>query len=234
MKKKSRILFYPLILVAALIMLSISCSKEENDENSTPTTVTDIDGNVYHTVTIGTQVWMAENLKTTKFRDGSPIPNVTENSSWIALGSPAYCYYNNDNNNKNTYGALYNYYAVIDSKNLCPTGWHVPTNEEWIVLENFLGGSSIAGGKMKAATLWNNPNIGADNSSGFTALPSGWRDDGTIDGGFYDLGSQFKWWSSSTYDLNQGWFGIIGVNSAEHYRDGNLKQNGYSIRCIKD
>lgn len=231
MAKQTKFLFYPLI-VGVLVVFAISCKKDDNNEK--PATVTDIDGNVYNTVTIGTQVWMAENLKTTKFRDGTPITNLTENLAWRTSSSPAYCFYNNEISNKDTYGALYNYYTVINSHNLCPTGWHVPTNAEWIILENYLGGSEVAGGKMKATTLWGSPNVGADNSSGFSALPSGWRDDGTRDGGFYDIGNVFKWWSSSAYDTEQGWFGIIGVNSAEHYRDGNLYQNGYSVRCIKD
>jgi uncharacterized protein (TIGR02145 family) len=138
-------------------------------------TVTDIDGNIYHTVTIGTQVWMVENLKTTKYRNGDPIPNVTGNA-WAALTTGAYCWYNNDAATyKATYGALYNWYAVADSRNIAPTGWHVPTDAEWTTLTTFLGGESVAGGKLKetGTNHWTSPNTGATNETGFTALPGG-------------------------------------------------------------
>ncbi|MBL0286085.1 MAG: fibrobacter succinogenes major paralogous domain-containing protein [Bacteroidetes bacterium] len=138
-------------------------------------TVTDIDGNVYNTVTIGAQCWMMENLKTTKYNDGTAIPNVTSNTEWGALNTGAWCYYSNDANNNNTYGKLYNWYSVNTGR-LAPNGWHVPTDIEWLELRDYLGGSQQAGGKMKSISiLWSPPNVGADNSSGFTALPSGFR-----------------------------------------------------------
>ena len=161
--------------MGAFILLISSCSNN-NIVNPAPTplTATDIDGNVYHTVTIGTQIWMVENLKTTRYNDGSPIPFVTDSSSWSNLTTPGYCWYNNDTTNKNTYGALYNWFAVNTGK-LAPTGWHVPTDDEWTTLTTYLGGESIAGGKLKetGTTHWRTPNAGATNEIGFTAS-SGW------------------------------------------------------------
>ncbi|MBI5010148.1 MAG: fibrobacter succinogenes major paralogous domain-containing protein, partial [Bacteroidia bacterium] len=137
--------------------------------------VSDIDGNVYQTVTIGTQVWMKENLKTTKLNDGIALPNVIDNAAWAALTTTGYCWYNNDATTyKSTYGALYNWYAVNTGK-LCPIGWHVPSDDEWTLLTTFRGGYSVAGGKLKeTGTLhWTSPNTGATNETGFTALPGG-------------------------------------------------------------
>ena len=139
--------------------------------------IKDIDGNKYKTVTIGTQVWMAENLKTTKFNDGTPIPMVKENDAWANLTTPAFSWYNNDSiDNKRNYGALYNWYTVSTNK-LCPVGWHVPTEAEWATITAYLGEVGLAGGKLKdAGTVhWRTPNTGATNESGFTALPGGYR-----------------------------------------------------------
>ena len=149
-------------------------------------TVTDIDSNVYHTVTIGTQVWMVENLKTTRYNDGQEIPLVTDTVSWENLTSPGYSWFNNDTVFKKSYGALYNWYTVNTGK-LAPAGWHVPTLTEWNTLAAFLGGNTTAGGKMKSTGtiesdtgLWYSPNTNATNSSGFTAIPGGYRHYGEI------------------------------------------------------
>jgi len=143
-------------------------------------TVTDIDGNCYRTVTIGTQVWMAENLKVTHDCNGEAIPNVTDGATWAGLTAGAYCEYNNDVNNVATYGRLNNWYAVADSRNISPAGWHVASDAEWQTLSIFLGGDAIAGGKMKetGTTHWYSPNTGATNESGFSALPGGYRASG--------------------------------------------------------
>lgn len=140
-----------------------------------PPTVTDYDGNVYQTVLIGDQCWMMENLKVTHYRNGDPIPHVTDGVTWGNLTSGAYCNYNNDEGNVATYGRLYNWYAVDDSRNIAPAGWHVPSDAEWQTLVDYLGGDAVAGGKMKEAgtTHWASPNTGATNESGFTALPGG-------------------------------------------------------------
>jgi uncharacterized protein (TIGR02145 family) len=194
-------------------------------------TVTDIDGNVYNTLAIGTQIWMKENLKTTKYNDGTSIPNVVNNQDWSSQTTGAYCWYNNDINNKDTYGALYNAFTVMDSKKFCPSGWHVPTGNEWIILENYLGGYAVAGGKMKAITLWNSPNTGADNSSGFNALPSGRRESWGV---FQSLGYFTNFWASDggipswLYE-----FELSSYNSSLQESTGSVAL-GFSVRCIKD
>ena len=195
--------------------------------------VTDTDGNVYQTVTIGTQVWMAENLKTTKYNDGSPIPLVTDSAAWVTLPTPGYCWYNNDAATyKSTYGALYNWYAVNTGK-LAPTGWHVPTDAEWRTLTTFFGGESVAGGKLKeaGATHWNSPNTGATNSSGFSGLPGGSR---YFNGTFISVGNFEYWWSSSAFDATSAWFRGVYYDNATVNRYYNDCTYGFSVRCVKD
>ena len=195
-------------------------------------TVTDIDGNVYHTVTIGTQVWMVENLKTTKYRDGTSIPNVTGNTAWDNLTTGAYSDYGNTPSNSDTYGRLYNWYAVTDVRNICPTGWHVPTDAEWTTLTTYLGGESVAGGKLKetGTTHWNSPNL-ATNQTGFTALPSGYR---LNHGTFYDIGNQGYWWSSSAHSTPYAWYRNMHFNHIYVYRSHGNKPTGFPVRCLKD
>jgi len=194
-------------------------------------TVTDIDGNIYNTVTIGTQCWMRENLKTTKYSDGSDIPYITENTEWISQRTGAYCWLNNDINNKNKYGALYNYYTGIDSRNLCPTGWHVPSDAEWTTLINYLGGSNIAGGKLKEAGYenWASPNTGADNSSGFTALPGGYRFVGT----FSMAGFSSHWCSTTESGMTGAWNTMLYYSDSTMRKNNNDKSTGSYVRCIQ-
>jgi len=198
-------------------------------------TVTDMDGNVYHTVTIGTQVWMKENLKTTKFSDGTSIPFVTDNSTWGNLTTPGYCWYNNDLANKNIYGALYNWYAVNTGK-LCPKGWHVPSDAEWTTLTAFLGGEIVAGGKLKETgnSHWNaflDPEPLTTNEAGFTALPGGLR---RLDGKYNNLGDYVYWWSSTDDDATMAWFLAIRNWLSSTIRSSTDKENGFSVRCLKD
>jgi len=209
------------------MMLSISCDKDDDDS-----IVKDIDGNVYHTVTIGTQVWMVENLKVTRYNDGTPISNVTDNYEWKELTTGAYCNYVNDESNGNTYGRLYNWYAIETGK-LCPTGWHVPSDEEWTELANHLGGDSIAGGKLKEAGTvhWSEPNTGATNSSGFSALPGGHRDYGE----FFGISYNTLFWSSTEYDSKHMWYRSIWHIDKDLNRSYfGFKGYGFSVRCIKD
>jgi len=145
--------------------------------------VTDIEGNVYLTIKIGDQLWMAENLKVSRYRNGDNIPNVPDTSEWVNLTTGAWVYYNNDSSNDETYGKLYNWYAVDDNRGLCPTGWHVPSEEEWTTLTIFLIGRNV-GGTMKSTTGWNSPNTGATNESGFSGLPGGNRNS---DGDFNNI-----------------------------------------------
>lgn len=208
-------------------------------ENSTETfnfvTATDYDGNNYTTVTIDKQTWMVENLKVTHYRNGDPISNVTDNVVWTALSTGAYCDYNNTSSNSDIYGRLYNWFAVSDIRNIAPTGWHVPTDTEWTTLSSYLGGNSIAGGKMKATTGWKSPNTGATNESGFTALPSGYRY-GYGDGTFGFLTTDAIWRSSTSCDISRAWSSSMYYHHANFYLDCqySYKTDGNAIRLIKD
>ncbi len=199
-----------------------------------PLPVTDIDGNVYETVRIGNQVWMAENLKVTHYRDGTAIPNITDGTDWTNLTTGAYCYYDNNSSNGDTYGALYNWYAVNDSRNIAPEGWHVPTDNEWQTLIDYLGGSSVAGGKLKEAgtTHWNSPNRGADNASGFTALPNGYRHYDT--GNYIGIGYYGYFWSATETTSNYALFRTLSYYDSEVGRYSYYKSYGFDIRCLRD
>lgn len=195
----------------------------------------DIDGNDYKVVKIGAQVWMAENLKVTRYRNGDPIPEVRDFTEWMELRSGGYCWYDNDENAfKGKYGAMYNFYAVADKRHLCPAGWHVPTKEEWDILRSFLGGASIAGGKIKeAGTLhWESPNEGATNESGFSARPAGHRDNNAM---FSNDGKNGDWWSSTEATEKTAW--TCGP-SYKHPRFSpainDVKTMGFAVRCLKD
>jgi uncharacterized protein (TIGR02145 family) len=225
---KNRILMNA-FLIAGLFLIAIPLKAQQEKTG----TVTDIDGNVYHTITIGQQVWMVENLKTTKYRDGKPIPNITDKRSWRKLTTGACCDFNNTPSNTDTYGKLYNWYAVTNSGNICPTGWHVPTDAEWTTLETFLGGDSIAGGKLKEAGYahWAKPNNEASNISGFTALPGGCR---LKDGGFISIKNYGDWWSSSENSSPDAWFRYLDFNYGGVFRYAAGKAHGFSVRCIRD
>lgn len=213
--------------------------------------VTDADGNSYKTVRIGSQIWMAENLKTTKYSDGSAITNVTDDNAWNVLTTEAYTWYNNNSTAyKGTYGALYNWFAVNTDK-LCPSGWHVPTDGEWHILALTIdpgallqGTESLSGGgklKETGTTHWQSPNTGATNESGFTALPGGTRED-NIPGGynpssnFEGLGIGACFWTSTEYNTNIAWYRNLGYNAPQLSRAAGTNQSkrfGYSVRCIK-
>jgi len=195
-------------------------------------TITDNDGNVYNSVTIGTQVWMASNLKTTKYNDGTAIPLVTDGLVWVNLSTPAYCWYDNATANKNIYGALYNWYTVNTGK-LCPTGWHVPSSAEWTTLTTYLGGTSVAGGKLKetGTSHWFTPNNGATNESGFTALPGGYHSDS---GSFYYNVYNGLWWSSTGYSSMTAWGRRLYYNTIDVTSTSYSQQWGMSVRCLKD
>ena len=193
----------------------------------------DGDNNNYPVVMIGTQVWMAESLKTTKYNDGADIPLVTVAAEWSNRSTPGYCWYNNDEvTYKNTFGALYNWYTV-NNGNICPTNWHVPSHAEWTILTDYLGGTSVAGGKLKetGTTHWNSPNSDATNESGFTALPGGTC---RSTGEFGYIGNYGDWWSATEYDATRSWnrylyYGFSEINSGLYTKDA-----GFCIRCLKD
>ena len=204
--------------------------------------VKDIDNNKYDLITIGTQTWMAENLKTTRYNDGTVIPLITDGTLWGTASSntsPAYCWYNapNETTNLITYGALYNWYAINTTtngnKNVCPTGWHVPTDEEWTTLTNALGGTGVAGGKMKEAGLahWNTPNEGATNESGFAGLPGGIRN---YDGSFNFIGSFGYWWSSTEFNTTSARYRYLFYNDGFVFRGVYSKGSGFSVRCLRN
>jgi uncharacterized protein (TIGR02145 family) len=190
--------------------------------------VMDIDNNFYSTVIIGYQEWMAENLNVTRYRNGDSIPNVTDNTEWSNLKSGAFCWYNNDEiANSDIYGALYNWYTVIDTRGLCPSGWRIPSDSDWAdLITNYLGGLHIAGFKMKSTSGWNN-NTNGNNISGFTGLPGGLR--------YYhpslsfsSLGEAAGWWSSTEQHISTALYRYLA------YPASNFKENGYSVRCLKE
>lgn len=222
-----------LALFSLIVILFISCKKSTEPEHQ-DNSIKDIDGNMYKIINIGTQVWMAENLKVTHYRNGVEIPNVTDSVDWKNLTTGAYCNYDNNVNNVAIYGRLYNWYAVNDTNNLAPEGWHIPSDEEWQTLREYLGGS--AGGKLKESGTvhWSNPNTGATNESGFTALPAGLR---YFTGDYIDLGYSANFWSSSNYGDNDYFiiYWRLYCDSSEDWRMGYYwPQSGFSVRCLKD
>ncbi|MEZ5173884.1 MAG: FISUMP domain-containing protein [Bacteroidia bacterium] len=198
-------------------------------------TVTDIDGNTYPTVLIGNQWWMAENLRTSTYANGEPIDNVTDNTAWGGLSTGAWCHYGNNTANDTIYGKLYNWYTTVDPSGLCPAGWHVPTDAEWTVLTDYLGGLSVAGVKMKTATGWNDylgQNGNGTNSSGFSALPGGFLY--AYDGLFYSVGYYGRWWSSSESSPTSAWKRYLLHFDSSALRGDYGKRSGLSVRCVKD
>ena len=196
------------------------------------TKIADIDGNIYNTVSIYDKLWIVENLKTTRYNDGTTIPLVTDNAAWSTLATPGYCYYNNDDiTYKSTYGGLYNWFAVSTGK-LCPIDWHVPSDAEWTAFTDFMAGEIVAGGRLKeiGTAHWLNPNTGATNENGFTALPGGSRDN---NGNFNNIGQDGNWWSSSENDANSSWYRNMNFNVSSIDRNYYSKANGLSVRCIK-
>jgi uncharacterized protein (TIGR02145 family) len=205
--------------------------------------VTDMDGNFYPSIIISGQEWMQKNLAVSKYRNGDPIPTGLSDAAWGNLTSGAYAIYNNDAANNNTYGKLYNWYAVNDSRGLCPTGWHVPSDAEWTTLinnldsnQNPLGSgsiqSSLAGGKMKSTTGWNSPNIGATNESGFNALPGATR---SSNGVYTTIGNSASWWSATQVGINYAWHrGLLYSNPNVYRSYGSSKRHGFSVRCLRD
>lgn len=196
--------------------------------------VADYEGNFYPVIKIGTQTWMAENLKSTRYNDGTVIPLVTDALAWTFINTPGYCWNNNDKATYgDIYGALYNWYTVNTGK-LCPGGWHVPSDGEWTFLTDYLGGIYNAGGKLKEAgtTHWLSPNTGATNQSGFTALPAGIRGE---EGQFTYFGVLTAFWTSTPYnELKPFYRNLNNELSSVWVGDGSLNINGFSIRCLRN
>ena len=229
--------------LAAILLLAISCKKESTlkysqitDKSSTPDVITGInDLGINSFIKIGTQKWMTKNLAVSRYRNGDKIPQVTDPAAWAALTTGAWCWYNNDSAIGAVYGRLYNWYAVHDPRGLAPIGWHVPSDLEWDTLSTFLGNN--AGGKLKdtgtieAGTgLWYAPNIGANNRSGFTALPGGERWHISFDA----LGKRGSWWSSTDLSTDNASIFGLGYGYRHAFHSATTKLDGLSVRCIKD
>jgi uncharacterized protein (TIGR02145 family) len=199
---------------------------------NSPSMCIDYDGNAYPTFTIGTQTWMGENLRVTHYRNGEAIPNVTNNAAWAALATGAYCWYDNYQPTNIKYGGLYNWYSVNDARGLCPQEWHVPTHAEWTTLTTYLGGTLVAGGKMKSVSaLWTSPNPDATNNSGFSGLPGGYRGN---DGSFINIGNNGYWWSSTEYSSLNAWLRGLNYYNGSVYESYMNMKAGVSVRCLRD
>lgn len=220
-----------------ILLLTGSCQEDTPPSNSFVK-----EEYTYTSVMIGSQEWMVENLKNNTYCNGDPIPQVREPTYWSNLNTAAWSYYDNDKSNNERYGKLYNWYAVADNRNICPCGWHVPTNDEWAILIAYLGGEDVAGGKLKSTGtlqdgtgLWYEPNTEADNSSGFTGIPSAGRGP---EGGFGGLSTNGWWWTSSAYDPHganvDAWFRGLVHNHQSVFTNALSKNSGYAVRCIKD
>jgi uncharacterized protein (TIGR02145 family) len=225
-----------LLLLLAMCSACTVTNKLMAQKTAANETVKDCDGNIYHTVTIGTQVWMVENLKTTKYNDCTPIPNIKDATELGKQTTGAYCDYKNEPKNSAVYGRLYNWYTIANKTGIAPKGWHVPSLDEWNILITYLGGTSAAGGKLKEAGLthWPAPNKDADNSSGFTGLPAGNR--ARQSGDFYALGQYGYLWTATSANKEKDAynFHLLLYSGAISEAASDGKANGFSIRCIKD
>ena len=238
-----------LLLSPALMLLTLfSCGGKGKSDDKSEVSASEKKGNKeqisssertdknFKTVKIGKQIWMAQNLNVSTYRNGDSILWIQDDSAWSKLRTGAFCYYQNKTANGSKYGKLYNWYAVNDPHGLAPQGWHIPSDAEWRQLIDYLGGESEAGKKLKNNSDWNEydeKNVLGDNSSGFTALPAGFRD---FFGPFYSVGSNCLWWSSSEdkVQYNDGIFRCLCYDCKNVFRNSFSKRRGVSVRCIKD
>jgi uncharacterized protein (TIGR02145 family) len=240
---KSLIKNLPLAVIVSSAFFLNSC--DSNETVTCPLTVSDVDGNVYDVIVIGNQCWTQQNLKTTRYSNGNAIATGLDSAQWSTTTTGAYAIYDDNSANDATYGKLYNGYAVATGL-LCPEGWHIPTDEEFKMLEEAVGmaqnelnltgergDAQAIGGKLKATTLWDSPNSGASNSSGFTALPAGNRNS---NGEYIVLNQYTDFWTSSAYETDNGflWIRTLYYNGAGIGRIYQTKNKGYSCRCVKD
>lgn len=215
------------ILLIALYgcLLTASCGNKDGKTGQ----VSDIEGNTYATVVIGTQEWMTENLRSAKYNDGSAISNVTADSLWAGTKEGAYAWFNNDSSgDKAKYGAYYNWQTVASGK-LCPAGWHVPTDKEWRTLTTYLGGETLAGSVLKSQSGWKSGGNGT-NTSGFNAVPYGYRN---TKGLFTSQGSSSYFWSSTENNTN-AWYSVLFSKDGTAYKYFGPKESGFSVRCVKN
>ena len=191
-------------------------------------------GFTYSSIILGNgQEWMVENLRTTNYRNGDPIPSGLDDAAWSSTTVGAYAIYNNDTINDTIYGKLYNWYAVTDPRHICPMGWHEPSDAEWTMLAEYLGGEEVAGSKMKSTgtQYWNSPNTDATNESGFSGLPGGYRMDS---GSYSTIGIRGDWWSNFEYDNYLAWSRFLSYNYGNAYPSSNTERSGLSVRCLRD
>ncbi len=234
----------PLAIICVFMFFSVGCNRDDHGDRHSHRsgTVSDIDGNSYQTVIIGTQEWMTSNLRTTRYNDGASIEYPgTDNNAWENNTRGAYSWYKNDEAaHSKTYGALYNWHAVNTGK-LCPAGWRVPEDDEWTKVNKYLANN--AGGKLKGNSpeYWSGMNTGATNESGFNAFPSGVRFSnlpggarGESQGYFYYIGETGRWWTSTDYSSSNAWYRSLHSNSGNVYRSHNFKGDGYSVRCVRN
>ncbi len=245
MKTKESFSFFVLALFGAAILVFSGCKKDDDDLNGDPDSVKDSDGNVYKTVTIGSQVWFAENLRTTKYRNGDAIPTGHTKAGWAGLATGAYTVYphseidglTSDAEVLQGYGALYNWHAVKTGK-LCPAGWRIPTDGDWTTLTDHIGGSGIAGGKLKSTRTtpvahprWESPNLNATDEYEFSAIPAGLISN---DGEPLFNGYAGYWWSSTEQETIGAWYRAMIWDNGEVVRPVVDKKFGFSVRCIKE
>jgi uncharacterized protein (TIGR02145 family) len=237
------LLFFKITILSLFVLFTAGCASV--NEPVFGDNVTDVDGNVYHTVTIGTQTWMIENLSTTRLNDSTAIPVITDSAAWRNMESMGYCWYNNNDSvpKANKYGVLYNWCAVATGK-LAPKGWHIPTKEDWLTLEKIAAAYNYLSGSLPkilaSKTNWESSNssysIGSNllknNSSGFDALPGGFRNDSTSY--FSKRGTQGIWWTSTLYNSKSAWCLSLTYNLSYIERYYKPLQSGFSVRCIKD
>jgi uncharacterized protein (TIGR02145 family) len=221
-----------LILCVALATLT-SCKEEEVPEEPSQSSVADIDGNQYRTIKLGLQWWMAENLKTSRFNNGDLIPEIQDGVEWYNHSSAAWCHYDNNAQYGAVYGKLYNFYAVKNSRNICPAGWHVPSHAEWEALERFLGKSTRMGGDLKqqGTTLWNQPNVGATDKYGFGALPGGRR---YVAAAFTGMRLEGHWWTSTEAMDNTALTRVLVFDSEQLGGEARKFRYGFSVRCVSN
>jgi uncharacterized protein (TIGR02145 family) len=233
-----------ILILSILLVVICSCKKSNVGNHTIPppvtdttttaqsnTKVVDYDGNVYDTIKIGDQVWLQEGLRATHYRNGADVPGVTADTVWSKLTTGALCSYNNDTMYINSFGYLYNWYAISNPAGLCPKGWHIPSDSEWSVLVANLGGPDVAGGALKTTTVWSSPNTGATNSSGFMGYPTGYR---YYNGAFQTIGNLGTFWSSTKYNDSVAIYRTLNYRNSEFVSNVINARAGFSCRCIRD
>jgi len=227
MATKNKYRNYVRAILLIIVISALGCEDDDTPEVAYGK-VTDVEGNVYKTVTIGTQVWMAEDLRVSKYNNGTAITLITDKNTWAGMTESAFCWFSNEK----AWGALYNWYAA-NTGILAPEGWHVATDDDWTALTDYLGGAGAAGGKLKEKSIerWAIPNKGATNEVGFTSIPGGFRQ---IDGNFLLFGGGAYYWTSTGFDEFNAWERHIFWSETEVHREHFGKNCGFSVRCVKD